>query len=82
MSSSTVGEKVSGHLSICTRLCSLWLRTVVGTLKGYDQLMNLVLDDVQELLRGMNGSVFNNKVFIAKDSVQMTKAMNHRGRWA
>lgn len=26
--------------------------TVNGTLKGYDQLMNLVLDDVQELLRG------------------------------
>lgn len=28
-------------------------QTVTGTLKGYDQLMNLVLDDVQELLRGM-----------------------------
>lgn len=26
---------------------------VVGTLKGYDQLMNLVLDDVKELLRGV-----------------------------
>lgn len=26
---------------------------VVGTLKGYDQLMNLVLDDVKETLRGM-----------------------------
>lgn len=26
---------------------------VIGTLKGYDQLMNLVLDDVKELLRGM-----------------------------
>ena len=25
---------------------------VVGTLKGYDQLMNLVLDDVQETMRG------------------------------
>ena len=25
---------------------------VIGTLKGYDQLMNLVLDDVKELLRG------------------------------
>jgi len=25
---------------------------VVGTLKGYDQLMNLVLDDVKEMLRG------------------------------
>lgn len=28
------------------------MRTVVGTLKGYDQLMNLVLDDVKETLRG------------------------------
>ena len=27
-------------------------REVVGTLKGYDQLMNLVMDDVREVLRG------------------------------
>ncbi len=27
---------------------------VIGTLKGYDQLMNLVLDDVKELMRGMS----------------------------
>lgn len=27
-------------------------REVSGTLKGYDQLMNLVLDDVKEKLRG------------------------------
>lgn len=27
---------------------------VQGTLKGHDQLMNLVLDDVQEMLRGMS----------------------------
>jgi U6 snRNA-associated Sm-like protein LSm7 len=26
---------------------------VTGTLKGYDQLMNLVLDDVKESMRGM-----------------------------
>ena len=32
----------------------LWLTKslVVGTLKGYDQLMNLVLDDVKETMRG------------------------------
>lgn len=30
----------------------LWV--VQGTLKGHDQLMNLVLDDVQEMLRGMS----------------------------
>lgn len=28
-------------------------RQVNGTLKGFDQLMNLVLDDVQEELRGL-----------------------------
>ena len=28
---------------------------VVGTLKGYDQLMNLVLDGVKELVRGTVG---------------------------
>ena len=26
---------------------------VVGVLKGFDQLMNLVLDEVQEYMRGM-----------------------------
>jgi small nuclear ribonucleoprotein (snRNP)-like protein len=26
---------------------------VIGTLKGYDQLMNLVLDEVKEALTGM-----------------------------
>ncbi|MCJ1268944.1 Sm-like protein lsm7 [Lobaria immixta] len=31
-------------------------REVVGTLKGYDQLMNLVLDDVKELLRDDDGN--------------------------
>jgi LSM domain len=33
----------------------VWLTLVLlvtGTLKGYDALMNLVLDDVQEVLRG------------------------------
>ena len=28
-------------------------REVTGTLKGFDQLMNLVLDDVEESVRGM-----------------------------
>lgn len=27
---------------------------VTGTLKGYDALMNLVLDDVSEVLRGLS----------------------------
>ncbi len=30
------------------------LGIVQGTLKGHDQLMNLVLDDVQEMLRGIS----------------------------
>ena len=29
-------------------------REVTGTLKGYDALMNLVLDEVQEMVRGMS----------------------------
>lgn len=29
---------------------------VTGTLKGYDALMNLVLDDVQEVVRGTTQS--------------------------
>lgn len=31
-------------------------REVTGTLKGYDALMNLVLDDVQEILRDDEGN--------------------------
>jgi small nuclear ribonucleoprotein (snRNP)-like protein len=29
------------------------MNPVIGTLKGFDQLMNLVLDDVRELTRGI-----------------------------
>lgn len=36
-------------LSLCTRVNS---PVVVGTLKGYDQLLNLVLDDVEEQIQG------------------------------
>ena len=36
----------------CVMTLFVGIVTVVGTLKGYDQLMNLVLDDVKELLRG------------------------------
>lgn len=39
-----------GRLVFCLLLCAL----VTGTLKGYDQLMNLVLDDVKETTRGMS----------------------------
>jgi small nuclear ribonucleoprotein (snRNP)-like protein len=49
-------EKVccaNGHLASGQNImltCSF--RIVVGMLKGFDQLMNLVLDDVQEVMRG------------------------------
>jgi len=31
-------------------------REIIGTLKGFDQLMNLVLDDVRELTRDDEGN--------------------------
>lgn len=40
------------YLFGCVLTLLVGIVTVVGTLKGYDQLMNLVLDDVKELLRG------------------------------
>jgi small nuclear ribonucleoprotein (snRNP)-like protein len=30
-----------------------FLESVTGILKGYDQLLNLVMDEVEEILRGM-----------------------------
>ena len=67
------GGKVRFFQSSLSLLClfllpgtSLWVERVVdwcfalavtGTLKGYDQLMNLVLDDVKELMRGMSAMV-------------------------
>ena len=45
-----------GEWSLCAKSFWDWVLmfrlVVIGTLKGYDQLMNLVLDDVKELLRG------------------------------
>lgn len=32
-------------------------REVTGTLKGYDALMNLVLDDVEEVMRGLSNAL-------------------------
>lgn len=50
-SNSTAAEKVQPtlktYLKIPTDAC-----VVTGTLKGYDQLMNLVLDNVKEVTRG------------------------------
>ncbi|EKM76554.1 hypothetical protein AGABI1DRAFT_131111 [Agaricus bisporus var. burnettii JB137-S8] len=41
-------------------------REVVGTLKGYDQLLNLVLDDVQEQIQG-NPTSFSLFILIQPD---------------
>lgn len=47
------GGREGWSASLLVTVSLLTKRTlVVGTLKGYDQLMNLVLDDVKELLRG------------------------------
>lgn len=49
-------ERVSSLLSMSNSYCRcrfLIIPPVSGTLKGYDQLMNLVLDDVKEVMRGM-----------------------------
>lgn len=50
---------------------------MTGTLKGYDQLMNLVLDDVKEVMRGRPLSFPRGAVAIRTLTtafVQMTKA--------
>lgn len=41
-------------------------REVTGTLKGYDALMNLVLDEVKETVRGTSHPVFALCDFFAK----------------
>ena len=39
-------------------------REIVGTLKGYDELVNLVLDDADEYLRGKLIVVINRKFLL------------------
>jgi small nuclear ribonucleoprotein (snRNP)-like protein len=39
-------------LTILTPFAPVLLTAVIGTLKGYDQLLNLVLDEATEYLRG------------------------------
>ena len=56
------------------------LVSVIGTLKGYDQLMNLVLDDVKETMRGeLQSSVSCSAV--PSDILQMTKGMRLPDHW-
>jgi small nuclear ribonucleoprotein (snRNP)-like protein len=50
MSSSVEEEKV--RIITLNECAEAYPLLVTGTLKGFDQLMNLVLDDVKELLRG------------------------------
>lgn len=51
-SSSMAAGKVCGSCAGADILHGLLTQAVIGTLKGYDQLMNLVLDDVKETMRG------------------------------
>ena len=51
-SSSLADEKVSRPCPPCGLGLLLTLELVTGVLKGYDQLLNLVLDEVQENLQG------------------------------
>jgi U6 snRNA-associated Sm-like protein LSm7 len=41
---------------VCLHIPLLTATAVQGTLKGYDALMNLVLDDVQEIMRDDEGN--------------------------
>ncbi len=56
VSSSLVGAKVHCYL-IVKVVKSLPLIAVTGMLKGYDQLLNLVLDEVTEELQGRSAIV-------------------------
>lgn len=49
------------------------MNLVTGTLKGYDQLMNLVLDDVKESMRGktITSAIIER---LSSNNIQMTKA--------
>lgn len=51
-----------------------------GTLKGYDALMNLVLDDVEEKLTG-NVSLHSTNSFTNSQILQMTKEKKHGDHW-
>jgi len=55
VSSSMEDEKVKLNMGAGYKISAnhFW-HPVTGKLKGFDQLMNLVLDDVQELLRGQH----------------------------
>lgn len=44
---------LSQYLDKAVRVKFIGGREVIGTLNGFDQLMNLVLSDVHETLRGM-----------------------------
>jgi len=46
-----VGEKVGFVKCYISVLGLIIIYLVTGVLKGYDQLMNLVLDDVKEIVR-------------------------------
>jgi len=47
-----LGEERGARVGGIRRTAANVRDTVTGTLKGYDALMNLVLDDVDEVMRG------------------------------
>jgi hypothetical protein len=47
-----LGKQMENNVGFGGVVQLILLLPVTGTLKGYDALMNLVLDDVQEVLRG------------------------------
>lgn len=53
----------------------MWSSAVNGVLKGFDALMNLVLDEVQEVLRGMAQPPSIALINIDAKCKQMTKAI-------
>ncbi|EAL90761.1 small nuclear ribonucleoprotein (LSM7), putative [Aspergillus fumigatus A1163] len=50
-------------------------REVSGMLKGYDQLMNLVLDDVKESMRGKSLNDITKLDEVSNSAIQMMKEM-------
>jgi hypothetical protein len=58
MNASGLNSRVVGKVrtSCCAHNCDSdrSVSSVTGILKGYDQLLNLVLDDVEELLQGLH----------------------------
>lgn len=67
-------ERVSLSPTDCAS-CLLKSILVSGMLKGYDQLMNLVLDDVKESMRGKSLNDITKLDEVSNSAIQMMKEM-------